>query len=96
MTQQDEAKHAETLEVITGLVKSVVGDDWTFEEPITMETNFNSDLELESIEFVALAELMTKEYGSDVDFAAWLGGMEFDQIVNLTVGDVVRFVDECR
>lgn len=85
-----------TLEVIGGLIHEVVGDDWTFDEPITMETRFNSDLELESIEFVALAERMTERYGQEVDFAGWLSGMEFEEIVDLTVGDVVRFVDSCR
>ena len=39
---------------------------------------------------------MSQTYGDRVDFAAWLGRMEFDEIVELKVGDVVRFVDECR
>ena len=96
MTEQSDMGHEATLTVVSRMVGEVVGEDWEFEEPITMDTTFDKDLELESIEFVALAERLSEEYGSDVDFVAWLAGMEFDQIVNLKVGDVVRFIDECR
>jgi len=47
---------SETLEVIRGVIEDVVGPEWSVDKPITMETSFGSDLELESIEFVALAE----------------------------------------
>ena len=35
---------------------------------ITRETSFQSDLELESIEFVKLSELLQQQYGARVDF----------------------------
>lgn len=94
--KQDETTEHDTLAEISTLIQEVVGEDWTFEKPITMETSFNTDLELESIEFVALAERLSARYGSGVDFAGWLAGKEFQEIVDLTVGDVVRYVDECR
>jgi acyl carrier protein len=87
---------ADTLQVISNMIREVVGEDWDFDEPITMDSTFNGDLELESIEFVALAERMTAHYGENVDFAAWFSELDFEEIVDLTVGDVVRYVDECR
>lgn len=86
----------ETLETVAGLIREVVGEDWEFAEPITMETKINEDLELESIEFVALAEKLVDRYGDEVDFPGWLADMEFEEIVELTVGDVVRYIESCR
>ena len=33
-------------------------------------------------------------YGDSVDFVGWIAGMELDEIISLTVGDVVTFVAE--
>ena len=70
----------------------VVGDDLFLDEPLGMDTSFDQDLELESLEFVALAEQLLQTYGERVDFVAWMAGMELDDIIALTVGQVVRFV----
>ena len=80
------------LEVVAALVHEVIGDDGGLGPPIAMETSFNADLELESIEFVALAEKLTERYGQAVDFAGWLAGMELEAILALQVGDLVRFI----
>jgi acyl carrier protein len=79
------------LEVVATLVHEVI-DDGGLGPPIAMETSFNADLELESIEFVALAEKLQERYGEAVDFAGWLAGMELDAILALRVGDLVRFI----
>jgi acyl carrier protein len=84
------------LATVTRLLREVVGEAWIEERPITRETSFNADLELESIEFVALAEKLQGEYGREVDFVAWLSQMELDEILGLTVGDVVEFIAGCR
>ena len=47
-----------TLTTISNLIHEVIGEDWDLEEEITLDTTFSEDLELESIEFVALAEKM--------------------------------------
>lgn len=59
---------------------------------IELDTAFDADLELESLEFVALAERLRRHYGEHVDFVAWLAAMELDEIIALTVGDLVAFV----
>ena len=85
-----------TLTTIAGLIHEVIGEDWDLDEEITLETTFSDDLELESIEFVALAEKIQTTFGDDVDFVAWLSEKELDEVIDLKVGDVVEFIDACR
>ncbi|WP_316759335.1 phosphopantetheine-binding protein [Streptomyces herbicida] len=59
---------------------------------IGMTTMFNRDLELESIDLVTLAGLLEQRYGDRVNFAEFLAGMEFDEIIELTVGRLVEHV----
>lgn len=77
------------LERILGVV---VGDDLLLDGPLAPETSFDADLQLESIEFVALADELLATYGEQVDFVGWMAGMQLDEIVGLTVGQVVDFV----
>ena len=83
------------LERLAALLREVIGEAWADDVPITAETSFNRDLELESIEFVSLSERLQTEYGRKVDFAGWLADMELDQIIHLRVGQVVDFICKC-
>ena len=80
---------APVLEAVAGAIREVVGEDWIQDEPILMDTSFAEDLELESIEFVALAEVLQELYGERVDFVAWISKLELDEIIQLNVGQVV-------
>lgn len=73
----------------------VMGDPDLLSTNITMETSFGSDLELESIEFVALASQLSTEFGERVNFVEFLSMKDVDEIISLTVGDVVRYVETC-
>ncbi len=86
----------EILNTVATLVREVIGEEWAEEVEIAPETSFSDDLELESIEFVALAEALETHYGADVDFVGWLSGMELDAIIALKVGDLVEFIRRCR
>lgn len=74
------------------ILVEVIGDDLLLDGPLTMETSFDQDLQLESIEFVALSEKLLETYGEQVDFVGWLAEMELDDIIALTVGQLVDFV----
>ena len=74
---------------------AVIGDPELLHTDITMATTFGGDLELESIEFVALAERLRIEFGERINFVAFLAQKEVDDMVSLTVGDVVRYVASC-
>jgi len=79
-------------EVVAMLV-DVVGEDFLLDVEVGPETTFNDDLALESIEFVALAEKLQQRYGGRVDFAAFIAGMDLDEIMRMTVGDLVRHIE---
>ena len=91
----DASSREDVLKTVATLIREVMGDLGDLGPPITMETSFSADLELESIEFVALAEKIAAHYGERVDFAKWLSGMELDAIIALTVGDLVERIASC-
>ncbi len=87
---------AETiLADVTRMLAEVIGEDYLFDIEVTMDTAFSGDLELESIEFVALAGLMKAHYGADVDFVGFLADMDLHQIIALRVGQVVDHIQVC-
>ena len=83
------------LAKVAKLLREVIGEEWATDVEITRETSFTEDLELESIEFVALAEKLQNEFGARVDFAGWLANQELEQIIRLRVGEVVDFITRC-
>lgn len=82
----------ETLDVVRDLLVDVIGPEYLIGLTIDLDTSFDVDLQLESLEFVALAERLLQRYGDHIDFVAWLATMELDEIIALTVGDLVAFV----
>ena len=85
----------QVLEAVTEMLRVVIGDDELLVDKVTMDTSFNDDLELESIEFVALAERLQQRYGERVDFVTWISDLELDELIAMTVGELVRFVAGC-
>jgi acyl carrier protein len=86
---------AAVLAAVTRMISDVVGEDYLLDIEVTMETSFTDDLEIESIEFVALAERLTEAYGQQVDFAGWLADMELDEIITISVGELVDYICDC-
>jgi acyl carrier protein len=80
---------------VARMVRDVISEEWAADIPIGMDTSFSKDLELESIEFVALAERVRAEYGSSVNLAGWVAGMNLEQILALRVGQLVEFIVRC-
>jgi acyl carrier protein len=87
---------AEVVASLTTMLGEVIGEDeLSMLDDITLENSFNEDLELESIEFVALAELLMAHYGERVDFVAWIAELELEQIIEMRVGELVAFIVAC-
>jgi acyl carrier protein len=82
----------EVLGEVAAMLAEVIGEDDLVGIDIGLDTSFQEDLELESIEFVALSERLMDRYGKAVDFVGWMASMELDEIIALTLGDLVRFV----
>jgi acyl carrier protein len=80
------------LAEVTRMLVEIIGEDYVLDLDMGMDTYFDADLELESIEFVRLAAKLTEHYGKRVDFVAFLADRKIDEIIQLTVGDVVRHV----
>lgn len=65
---------------------------------IEMKTRFQDELELESIEMIALGDAVKshysqlKESNTDVNFAGWLSQLSIEQLMELSVGDLVEWL----
>ena len=90
-----EADNASVIEVVAQLIGEVIGEDYVADIDIDEDTSFSDDLEMESIEFVALAEALQLRFGERVDFVAWLADLELDDLIEMTVGRVAAFIAEC-
>ena len=83
------------LEQVKKVLIEVIGEDYLLDVPITMETAFEADLELESVEFVALAERLQEHY-PDLNFVNWVADMQVDELMTLRVGQLVEFIARCQ
>ncbi|MGW2620018.1 acyl carrier protein [Streptomyces sp. NPDC001500] len=87
------ADEASVLADLTAMLARLLEDEYGLDDvEIDMATTFNRDLELESIDLVTLAGLLQERYGERVNFAEFLADMEFDEIIELTVGRLVEYV----
>jgi acyl carrier protein len=77
------------------LVHEVIGDDVDIELDIDAGSSFSEDIELESIEFVALGERLQLTYGERIDLVGWFGELDLDEIIDLTVGELAEFIAAC-
>lgn len=95
MTVEAQAATEEAvLEVVRTMIVAVVGEEYLLDMEIDMETSFEDDLEMESIEFVKLGARLTEHYGGAIDFAAFLADKDLDEIIEMRVGTVVTYIVE--
>lgn len=80
------------LDVVSGIVREILGEYDVDDVEITMDTTFHEDLQLESIDLVVLAGRLQEHYGDPVNLAEFLADKELDEVIALTVGELVRFV----
>ena len=85
---------AQVLDEVRGVLADVIGEVYVSELDVEMETAFRADLDIESIEFVAMGEILRERYGDRIDFVEWLTTMELDDIIALTVGELVDHIVE--
>ena len=82
----------ETLPQVVAAIREAIAEDWVNDFEIDRDTSFNDDLEIESIEFVAIADLLQKKFG-DLQLIDWLSKRDINELIALTVGDVVAFIE---
>lgn len=77
---------------VRAMLTEIIGAEYALSLDIGMDTSFDADLELESIEFVKLATMLTQRYGDRVDFVAFLAAKELDEIIAMTTGELVTYI----
>ncbi len=83
---------SDVLADVRRIVVEVIGEDYVSELDIDRDTAFRADLDVESIELVALGEALRARYGDGIRLAQWIGDMELDEIIAMTVGQLVDHV----
>jgi acyl carrier protein len=73
-------------------VADIIGDGVIEEIGISQKSIFTKDLEMDSIEIVAFAEKVKQKYGHEIDFISWISKMKFQELYNLSVGQVVDYI----
>jgi acyl carrier protein len=91
-TQARSEAEAAVLDVVRRLIGEVIGEEYLLDLSVEMETSFEDDLEIESIEFVKLGAKLTEHYGGKVDFAGFLADLDLDEIISMRVGTVVEYI----
>ncbi len=81
---------------VVSMLQGVTGEGGGWVAGITPGTLLDRDLQLDSMEFAALGELLRSHYGDQVDLPAFAAGLEIDQIIGLTVADVLAYVASRR
>jgi acyl carrier protein len=84
---------SDVLDEVVRILTEVVGEDFLLDTEITPDTTFSDDLALESIELVALAEKLQERYGERVNFVSFIGEMDLDGIMGMTVGKLAGYVE---
>lgn len=82
----------EILTDIRTMLTEIIGVEYALSLDIGMDTSFDADLELESIEFVKLSTMLADHYGNRIDFVAFLADKALDKIIALKVGEVVNYI----
>jgi acyl carrier protein len=60
---------------------------------ISEQSAFVTDLEMDSIQIIQLAEQVNELYGERVDFLSLLSDKSLSELLELTVGDIVEFIE---
>ena len=85
----------QVLADVRAMLTEIIGAEYALSLDIGMNTSFDADLELESIEFVKLSTMLAERYGDRVNFVAFLATKELDEIIDMTVGEVVTYIATC-
>lgn len=77
---------------LVGMLGAMLEEFGVEPDEIGMETQFHDDLEMESIDLVALSGLLRQRYGDAVNFAQFIASLELEQIMRVSVGELAHFV----
>ena len=84
------------FEEIVGILRQVTTESAEWAAAITPNARLEVDLGMESIELLELAEFMRARYGRQADLSVFVAGLDIDQIIAFSVGDLIDFVAGSR
>lgn len=82
----------QVLVAVADTIRTTIAEDWVDDFDIGRETRFSEDLEMESIEFVKLADALQARFGEDIDLVGWLSGKSIHELIQLNVGQIADFI----
>jgi len=86
------ASAATVLADIAVMLRELLEEYGLDDAEIGRDTKFHDDLELESVDLVTLSGRLRDHYGDKVNFAEFIAERELDEIIALTVGELVDHV----
>ena len=81
-----------TADDMVEALAAATGDESLLSSGINAATRLESDLCLDSLELAALSALLRDRFGPAVDLTGYVAGLDIDQIIGLTVGDVLGYL----
>lgn len=77
-------------------IAAATGDESLRSASIRSATRLEGDLFLDSLDLVALGAVLRDTYGTGVDLVGYVSGLDIDEIIELSVGDVTDYVNRSR
>ena len=93
--RQSDSPREDLLAEVIAIITQATSEDEAWANAMTASCRLEGDLWLDSVELAALAGLLQSAYGNEVDLAAFLTALEIDQLIGLTVGDLVGYIAGC-
>ncbi|MDT7724868.1 MAG: acyl carrier protein [Actinomycetota bacterium] len=91
-TAPEQTGEVAVLAEVSGILRVLLDEYGLDDAEIAMDTKFHDDLELESIDLVGLSGQLREHYGDKINFAAFIAERGLEEIIQLTVGDLVDYI----
>ncbi len=85
-----------TVDDMAAALAAATDDESLLSAGISSATRLEGDLCLDSLDLAALGALLRDRYGTAVNLAGYVAGLDIDEIIELTAGDVTGYVNRCR
>jgi acyl carrier protein len=81
---------------IARALAAAIGDESLLSAGLSAATRLEGDLCLDSLDLTAVGALLRERYGTAVDLTGYVAGLDIDEIIELTVGEVAAYVNRRR
>jgi acyl carrier protein len=86
-------EQASVFSQLKRMIIDIIGAEAAEFIDISEQSTFVTDLEMDSIQIMQLAEQINELYGKQVDFLSLLSDKSLNELLKLTVGDIVGFIE---